>query len=326
MKKDYVEIEFKDVLHITWKRKLLILFPTLLCAGAAVIVSLFLPHEWSVNVLIEPSKYMVSIREGKFNKVLFENPENITAKIKQGVYTQHIYPSPRLNVKNPVNTDLIIVSLKTQNVEEGKKILNSLYDQLKLDIDRTAEIKLNSINTQIKKKEITISVVEKEKMASEKKLAIIKKRNQEIDKEITAAQTRIRSFEDGQKQYMERTKGSAVDTLSWLFYTSEVQQSMRYLGNQKELLGQKKIEAENIQLDLVKNNEQIEQLRNEIKNLDNQREQIDLSKLVKKPTASSRPVSPKTKLNAVIGGLLGFIFSLIFVFVFESYKKNKANI
>ena len=51
--------ELRDYLRIVWKRKLLIILPTLICIIGASIFSYTLPRRWEVDCIIKLSRFFV---------------------------------------------------------------------------------------------------------------------------------------------------------------------------------------------------------------------------------------------------------------------------
>ncbi|MBA7678032.1 hypothetical protein ES703_86301 [subsurface metagenome] len=101
-----------------------------------------------------------------------------------------------------------------------------------------------------------------------------------------------------------------------LLYSNEIQQSLRYYNTLNELLSSKKIKEENINLEIENNEKRTKQLENEIGNLNERKGRIDYTQLIKEPTSSLDPVSPRKKLTVLIAGILGlFIFTTLAFFL-----------
>ena len=109
-----------------------------------------------------------------------------------------------------------------------------------------------------------------------------------------------------------------------LLYSNEIQQSLEYHNTLNELLSEKKIEEENINLGIENKEEGIKQLENEIENLNERKGRIDYTQLIKEPTSSLYPVSPKKKLNVMIAGILGLMIFTMLAFFLEYIEKQKA--
>jgi len=70
--------------------------------------------------------------------------------------------------------------------------------------------------------------------------------------------------------------------------------------------------------------ERIKQLENEIDNLNERKGRIDYTQLIKEPTSSLYPVSPKKKLIVSITGILGLMIFTVLAFFLEYVEKQKA--
>jgi len=78
------------------------------------------------------------------------------------------------------------------------------------------------------------------------------------------------------------------------------------------LLSRKKIEEEDMNF--------------EIDNLNERKGRLDYAQLIKEPTSSLYPVSPKKKLNVLIASILGLMAFTMLAFFLESLEKHKAKI
>ena len=84
----------------------------------------------------------------------------------------------------------------------------------------------------------------------------------------------------------------------------------------------------NNRIDSLKN--EIEKIKNDINTLDseklmleNEKARIDYAALVKEPTSSLYPVSPRKKLYVVMAGIMGVIIFTILAFFIENIGKHK---
>ena len=71
------------------------------------------------------------------------------------------------------------------------------------------------------------------------------------------------------------------------------------------------------------NNTQIETVKAEISLLQERKGRIDYTQLIKEPTSSINPISPRKKRNVLIAGVLGFMIFTIFAFFIEYLEKQK---
>jgi len=109
------------------------------------------------------------------------------------------------------------------------------------------------------------------------------------------------------------------------------------LFDAKEKLADKKQEIEDLflQINSLRNNKEslkininsyesdIASLDSEINSLRASLKDIQPTKIVKRPTVSETPVSPKKKLNIVIAGMLGLFIGVFWAFGKEWWEQNK---
>jgi len=156
------EIEFIDILNVIWKRKWLILIPTLFSIVAAGVISFLLPPQWEVDAIIMPSKFLIQIEGGPLKEVLPVELEQIAGQINQAVYNNIIAAElnmdirkfPKLRAENIKDTNLVQISVKSKDIEKAKLILYSLFNHLKKELDAQTDIETKGINSEIKSKEI----------------------------------------------------------------------------------------------------------------------------------------------------------------------------
>ena len=329
---DENEIELMNFFNIIWKRKLLIILPTFLLVIASGITSFFLPPTWEINALIQPSKFLVQTGTGHFEEVLVVDPKQIAGLINQETYNRiiavelnlDIRKFPKLLAENLRDTNLVRVSLKEKDVEKAKLILNSLFSYLKKQLDEKVDIEIKGIDSQIKSKEIENLRIEEEIKVNKNKLNIIKQRKKEIENERSDISKKIELLEKEQRLSLKQANRSEAESLAMLLYSNEIQQSLRYYNALTELLSSKRIDEENINLEIENKEERINQLENKIGNLNEIKGRIDYAQLIKEPTSSLGPVSPNKKLNVLIAGMFSLLIFTMLAFFLEFLEKQKV--
>jgi len=359
------EIELMDYLNIIWKRKWLISIPTFALMIIAGIISFLLPQKWNVNAIIVPSKFLIQTEQGEFREVVVVDPRQVAGQINEETYNYLIASElnldmrkfPKLKAENVRDTKLVQVSLKDNDVERAKKILISLFNYLKTDLDKKIIVEIKGIDSQIalnenliklkelgikdKLSEIKLGQIEKNKtreemQSAERKLKISEDRVKSIIDEMKAVKERIDGLEEQQKKALaEKIQG--IDAISLLLYSNTVQENLRYYNTLDEKLSDEKITQENLNLfvkekneeikkldmEIEKLNNEIDKINNEIENIKNQisllnerKGRIDYTQIIKEPTPSVKPVSPKKKQNVLIAGVLGLmIFGMLAFFL-----------
>ena len=84
------EIELIDLLRVIWKRKFLIIGGSLVCAIAAMVVSLNMPKIYRIETVLRPG--ILSIGK-KGEKIFIDTPQNIKALIETGIFDNDILNS-----------------------------------------------------------------------------------------------------------------------------------------------------------------------------------------------------------------------------------------
>ena len=155
------ETELIDYLNVIWKRKWMIIIPTLFLVLIVFFISFFLPPKWEVDAIIVPSKFLIQTEGGQFEEVLVIDPRQITGQINEGTYNNLIADEldisikefPELRAENVRDTKLVRVSLREKDVEKAKLILHSLFNHLKEQLDAKVEIEIKGIDSRIKSEE-----------------------------------------------------------------------------------------------------------------------------------------------------------------------------
>jgi len=326
------EIELMDYLNVLWKRKWLIIIPTFFFAVLAWVYSFLLPPVWEVDAIIQPSQYILQTQDGTYKEILIANPKQIAAQINEALYNHIIATElnldireiPKFKAENLKNSKMVKISIKANDVEKAKLILFSLLNYLKRRLDKKLDTEIKSIDSQIKSKEIEKFTKEEEIKAYKNKLNIIKQRKEEIEKEISNTRKRVETLEKEQRSILKKKNRSETESLALLLYSNEIQQSSQYYSTLNELLSSKKIEEEDINLEIKNKEEAAELLEIVISNLNETKGRIDYAQLIKEPTSSLSPVAPKKKINVLIAGIFSLMIFTMLAFFLEYLEKHKA--
>jgi len=318
------EVELINRLESIWRRKWFILVPTFLLAVLAGAVSYLLPPTWEVEMIIQPAKLFIQTQSGQFTEVLIIDPKQVAMEINQESYDYLIAKElkidikklPKLKAEYLKDTKLVRIAINGKNVEEAKAILQSLSLRLKDNMDKKIRIELSNIDTEIKENEIKMDLSVKEIAILQNKLKIIENREKEILLEMKETRERIRTIEKEQLNALKKVEKSGNESLGLLLYSNEIQQSLKYLDSLNELISLKKMDGEDLDSKRKQNEQYIEVLKNSNKNLEAKKGRFDYTQMVKAPTPSLFPVSPKKKLNVLITAILSFIlFTMLALFL-----------
>jgi len=353
------EPSLTDLLLVIWKRKWLIVLPTFGLVLLAGIGSFFLPRKYEVDTIIQPSKMFVQTEQGEFEEVVVIDPKQAAGQINQESYDRVIAAKlnidirefPRLRAENLRDTNLVRVKVTEQDVDRGKAILSALFEILKKDFNKKIEVEIkgldsqiNSSQNEIKKRELDIQSKEIEKTKKRQEIAtagnrlkISEERSLSLAEELKTVKKRIDEIE-AQQRAMLKENVEGTTAISLLLYSSEIQQNLRYSNTLDEKMSDERVNQETLKL-LVKSSEEdikllatdVGRLNKEIGNLNNlisllteRKARIDYAQLVKEPTASIYPVSPKKLYNVVIAGILGLLIFITLAFFLEFLQKQKT--
>jgi len=437
------EIFLTDFFDVLWRRKWGIIAPTLAVAVIAGVVSFLLPAAWEVDAVFQPSKFLLQTEQGQLIEVLVVDPKQVASQVNQASYTAVIAKElnldlrdfPRLRAEHLTDTHLVRIAVRDEDVERGKSVLNSLFSQLKTELDRKIEVEIKSIDGQIsakqneikeneikirdrkneidlrrltiedKKNEIKVKEndilrkdadirqrvldvqsreIEKERNLKSieferNKIKISEERMASILEEMKSVKGRIDDLEKQVRKVLEERK-AGEDAISLLLYSNEVQQNLRYYNTLDEKLSLERVARENSEMN-IRNHEQnmrqmdtqaaqleaqkdalraeletikneiaikkteigkvgteivavnneiektgnkIESLKKEIELLNDKKARIDHARLVKEPTSSLYPVSPKKKANILAAFFIGLVVFTTLAFFLEYLAKVKA--
>ncbi len=355
------EMDLVEFLNVLWERRWFIILPTVLIALIAGVVSYLLPPKWEVDAIIQPSKFFVQSAQGTFTEVVVMDPKQLAGQISQGSYNRLIAARlnldpreiPKIAAANLRDTNLVRVSLRTGDVGEARPILNALFECIKSDLDQKVDVEVMSITSQIALKDndiktkeldiqsrnIEIEKTRQEIVAAGNKLKISEERSRRLLEEIKGVKTRIDEIEKLHKTMLAE-KRESVETLGLLLYSNEIQQNFRYYNTLEEDLSAENNTQEDLRLsvsgkaqiikgfrtEIDKISQAISALRNDMGLLNEKKRRIDYAQLVKEPTASSNPISPRKMANIAIAGFLGlFCFSILALFL-DYVKKGRLRL
>ena len=311
------EVELIEYFNVLWKRRWLIIVPTVLLALVAGIVSFVIPPKWEIDAIIQPGKYFVRSAPGTFTEVVGMDPKQLVGQINQGFYDRLISAEwnldsgrfPKFKAENLRDTKLVRVSLQTEETDKAWAILNTLFQHIKSDIDTKIDIEVkSSISTEIVAGENDITA----------RSLDIQSRNIDIEKaqqEMISAGKKLNISEDRSRSLVDEIDKQQQTTLGLLLYFN--QEDLRLFIRAKEQ------EIKSLKSQIAKINQEIAGIRNQIELLIEIKQRIDYTQLVKEPTVSPSPVSPRKKVNVAIAGFLGlFCFSILALFLDYIEKRN----
>lgn len=325
------EMELADYLEIIWKKKWLVLAGTFVFVLITVLFTTLMRPVYEIDSIIQPGKFFVRNQSGHFEEVVVEDPVQIADKVKHRSYNMQIAANlnvnlsniPFINAEHFRDTLLTRVWIRDPRVELSKKVLQSLVNLIKSEIDEKVEIEFAGIDSNIKTEEI-----EKERRLNEieiikKKLQIIGQRKKDILDEMKTVRKRIEMLEEEQLKVLKNEdKGEAV-SLGLLLYSTEVEQSFRTHDVLNEKLSQEKLKEEDANSALQAETSAIANIDNRIAILAELKGRIDYTKIVKAPQSSLSPVWPNRSFLAMVAFLLGLLVFIPLAFLINYIESKK---
>jgi len=307
---------FIEYFNVLWKRRWLIIVPTILLALVAGIVSFLIPPKWEIDAIIQPGELFVRSEKGTFTEAVAMAPAELASQINQGSYNSLISAKlnlqprefPKVRAENLRGTSLVRVSIKTGETDKARTILNALFQHIKGELDQKIDVQMGSVSTQIAARENDIKI----------KSLDIQSKNIGIEKaqqEMISAGKKLNIFEDRSRGLVDEIEKQQKATLELLLYFNR--EDLRSLIREKEQ------EIKSLKSEIEKINQEIAGIRSDIEPLIEIKRRIDYAQLVKEPTVSLRPVYPRKKVNVASAGFLGFFgFSILALFLDYIEKRN----
>jgi capsular polysaccharide biosynthesis protein len=325
------EVNLMEHLAVLWKRKWLIVVAAAVLAAGALIAGLLTPPIWEIDCIVLPSKFLVQTDQGQFNEIISVDPRQVAGQINQDSYNGllaadlnlDIRSFPKIRAENLRDTKLIRISLREHDVARGRKILAALFNHLKVDFDKKIDVEIANNLDEIKILEIQKDMTKQEVLTAQNKMKISEDRSRRIREEFDAVKARVDRI-DGELKKALGEKREGTDAVALLLYSNDAQNNLRYANTLEDKLRDERITRENEGLAIKNREETLKQIDTKIDLLKEKRQRIDYAQLVKEPTSSLDPVSPRKTRNAVLAAALGAALGVILAFFLEALKKAKA--
>jgi uncharacterized protein involved in exopolysaccharide biosynthesis len=303
-------VDLMAYLEIAWRKKWLILLPTIGCAIIAGIYSFSLPKQWEITALIQPGKFTNQTATGQLEEITVTDPKQLAGLINQAAYNHLIAAElnldinkfPALNAESLKDTKLVKISILDNDVQKSKAVISSLFSLIKRDLDKRVDVETKTIDAQIlndenviKQKNIDIqssglvkedlnlgiqsSELEKENLRKEissvqNKLAISELRVKNLLEEMKSVKTRAESIDEQQKKILtEKKEGN--EAISILLYSNEIQQNLRYYNSLEDAMSNEKVNQENLKLSIEAKTNAVKNVSLNIETKRNAMKQID---------------------------------------------------
>lgn len=318
------EINLIDIIRILVKRKWLIISGTLLCLVVAVAVSLVLPKVYKVSFVADIG--MVQRGDGMEP---IESPENVKSKIEMGYSFAAMQALnipedefPDILVKIPKKTRLIEMAVKTDDTEEGQSILQHIKGMLLEEHGKLLDQYRVKLENAIKGIALRKAAVYDAKKVLEKKLKILQSSKKDTREQMNEVGKRIEDLWKEKKKI--NLKANPDNTLSLLVFTNEVQANQRYYNQLQDKLNVSLANQEVTLNNNLQNNER-ERQKLELERLkyESQLNALQETTIIKEPSFSEKPVSPKKRLIVALAGVIGLMASIFLAFFMEFVEKYR---
>ena len=234
------QIGVVTLMRLIWKWKVLIGSGIVVCALAALIISLVMPHVYKVDMLVEN----VQIGRNEVgDKVYLGNLKDIQALIKNGVFTQDILNGLRNKYGDTLPRKLPLRALiekgkpfarviyETDNVEMGKAILSQLFkrwqereltriEYWKKGIDSKVDSQIAGLNKKISSIKVKINV-QKGKWLSAEDAQLV-----DIQEKLSVTLNEKKSKE-GLLDQLKEKRGSMISEKIWNLNTEKKESNFR---------------------------------------------------------------------------------------------------
>jgi capsular polysaccharide biosynthesis protein len=290
------EIDLFDLFRKLWCRKKMIAGVTLGCTILVFGIYSFFPKVYRVNAIIEPGTRLFFNSEGQIEKEsAVVSPTSIREAILGGAFNKEIAEKltlkkisdiPKISVKIPKDTNLLMISLESKDTGKGLAILNELITKISDDIKMKIELEKRQIENSIKSAEI-----EYQGFISNINLS---------KKQIVQIQNKIQRIEDDRKKIMiERP----TDAMSVLLYSDQIQDNQIYMNSLQDKVNYYELSAMNS--------------KQKIDNLRQKQQSIMANKIHLNPTVEENPVGPKKLLATAIAFFFSFFTGIVLALILD---------
>jgi LPS O-antigen subunit length determinant protein (WzzB/FepE family) len=325
------EIELIDLFRVVWKWKYLITGGTIVCAIAALVISLMLPKIYRIETLMQPGVLRIN-EDG--SSVFIDTPDNIKALIENGIFDfkilSNLNNSMGSDVSNALNIKVTLArssnSLKiyyeTSQIDRGIEILDLLGKFLTEEYSSYVKFFQNEIEKKLNIARAEIQKNKSIKQSNEKNIYNIEKRIHELETGIVFVNENTAYLYKERNRLLLKDKDES-NILTAILYSNTIQQNLqlenKYKNDIKDLKFEKETELQNIsELENM-----IQMQRAEIDNLEYKKNNIQNIRIMMKPHSSPNPIKPKKMINVILAVFVG-IFAMIFLaFLLEYISRNK---
>jgi len=297
-------VELIDYLRVFWKWKRLIILITVVCAVTSGVVSFVLPkiyqsstilevgrvprHRGTDREQIEPIEDIESISEVlESDEMLSKIKEKFNLHTTLGRIRARLDVEPILGkyIGSRLQARLIKITFEEQDPRLTVDVLNTLSDSL--------------IQQHLKEYQASIKSLDEEINNSQDEINLQNDYQKVVREQIKVAEKAIAETKDELSQLSLKN----MSPLEVLFLRTT-------LRDREERIAGFRRELKDVELS-------IQHLKNEVVYLEHMRAVSENTKVRDKAVKLDAPVKPRKKLNAIIGGVVGFVVAIMLAFFFE---------
>jgi capsular polysaccharide biosynthesis protein len=310
--------ELIDYLGVIWKWKLLIILIAVVCAVTSGVVSFVLPkiyqssailevgrvprHRGTAQEQIEPIEDIESVSEVvESDEMLSKIKEKFNLRTTLGGIRARLDVEPILGkyIGSRLQARLIKITFEDQNPQLTVDVLNTLSDSLIKQHLQEYQASIKSLDQEIANSQEKIKIISHE-------IDLQNSYQKVVDEQIKVAEKAIAET----KKELFQLSLKNISPLEVLFLRSTLRdQEGRIAGFHREL--------KDVELSIKERQEDVQDLRDKIVYLEHMRAVSENTKVRDKPIKPDTPIRPRKKLNAIIGGVVGFVAAIILAFFFE---------
>jgi len=340
------EIELIDLLRVIWKWKYMILSGTLICVLAAGVISMRKTKNYRLTTILKlsPIRAVDITKENANDKkrsgndyFYIESPQNIKYLVERGVLNSEI----KEYLKNSDNTaianipdikvapqgagNLLQISTDSAETKVGVKILNSLKNVLMKKYENKAKSIESNYAAFILETENEISTFETQRKLVEIDINKASQRTNELESEIKDLKIITDLMINQREPVFKENKNNEI--APELLYRNMIQQNMALTNIYKNYLFDLLSKIDRQKFELKKIALQIQTGRKKLKAVETEKKNFKYIEVLQPPDSSIHLAKSYTKLNILIGAIIGLSATLFLAFfldyIFKALKKKK---
>ena len=299
------EIDLLDLFKKLWHWKKMIIGITLSCTILTFGISSFLPKIYKVKAIIEPGTRLFYNDVGQIEKESpIVAPTSIREAIVGGAFNKDIAKKlaskkisdiPKIKVNILKESNLLLISLESQDTQKGLTILNELIVKISDDINIKLDLEKQQIENIIKNLELEYQCVINNINLSKKQIAQI--------------QSKIKRIEDDRDKIMI---DRPTDAMSVLLYSNQIQGNQIYMNSLQDKLNSYELSAMNFKL--------------KIDGFRQKQASIIASKIHLNPTVEENPVGPKKLMATAIAFFFSLFAGIVLALILEKVRRDSKNL